>query len=92
MLTTVRTPKVTLIGNHDDRHIDLAAFPDAEKDEQGFVQTVRDTDAGRLVFLDTAETGYANGHFCASRQGPSCRPLFGTDVGRRGIERAVTSW
>ena len=68
MLATVTTPLVTLIGNHDDRRNYLAIFPDAEVDEQGFVQTVRDTEVGRLIFLDTVETGFANGHFCASRQ------------------------
>lgn len=68
LLAGVRTPVVTLIGNHDDRDNYRAAFPTAEVDEHGFVQCVRDTPAGRLIFLDTVETGYANGHFCATRQ------------------------
>jgi Icc protein len=68
MLATVRTPVVTLLGNHDDRATYLAETPEAEIDADGFVQAVRDTPMGRLIFLDTAETGYVTGHLCARRQ------------------------
>jgi 3',5'-cyclic AMP phosphodiesterase CpdA len=67
MLASVRTPVVTLLGNHDDRANYLAETPNAEIDADGFVQTVRDTSLGRLIFLDTAEAGYASGHLCAKR-------------------------
>jgi 3',5'-cyclic AMP phosphodiesterase CpdA len=68
MVAAVRTPVITLLGNHDDRATYLAETPEAETDADGFVQAVRDTPLGRLIFLDTAETGYVTGHLCASRQ------------------------
>lgn len=68
MLAGVTTPVVTMLGNHDDRATFRTVFHDAELDADGFVQTVRDTPAGRLIFLDTFEPGYASGHFCAKRQ------------------------
>jgi Icc protein len=68
MIAKVGTPVVTLLGNHDDRATYLAETPEAEIDADGFVQTVRDTPMGRMIFLDTAETGYVTGHLCAKRQ------------------------
>ncbi|WP_368416376.1 phosphodiesterase [Falsiroseomonas sp.] len=68
MIASVRTPVITLLGNHDDRATYLAETPEAETDADGFVQAVRDTPMGRLIFLDTAETGYVTGHLCAKRQ------------------------
>jgi 3',5'-cyclic AMP phosphodiesterase CpdA len=67
MLAPVGTPVVTLLGNHDDRAHYRAAFPAAAVDDDGFVQSVRDTGQGRLIFLDTLETGWASGHLCARR-------------------------
>jgi 3',5'-cyclic AMP phosphodiesterase CpdA len=68
ILADVQTPIVMMLGNHDDRATFQAVFADAELDPNGFVQTVRDTAFGRLIFLDTFEPGYASGHFCAKRQ------------------------
>jgi 3',5'-cyclic-AMP phosphodiesterase len=66
-LAGVKTPLVYLLGNHDERVSFRHVFPSVPVDENGFVQTVRDTPAGRLIFLDTNEQGYVNGHLCARR-------------------------
>lgn len=58
-----------MIGNHDDRETFLAHFPDAMRDEAGFVQGREDTPAGRFLYLDTVETGHHHGTYCADRQG-----------------------
>lgn len=55
-----------LLGNHDDRTAFRAAFPDAPA-EDDFIQSVLDTDAGRLVFLDTLDEGAVGGLLCDRR-------------------------
>jgi 3',5'-cyclic AMP phosphodiesterase CpdA len=57
-----------LIGNHDNREVFASIFGYAERDENGFVQWVEDTDAGLFVYLDTAEPGTHAGHYDAKRQ------------------------
>lgn len=47
-------PTDLVIGNHDVRDNFFAAFPEAYKDDHGFVQGTLDTPAGRFVFMDTA--------------------------------------
>lgn len=42
-----------LLGNHDNRENFLCVFPDAELDENGFVQQVVELDDVNLVLLDT---------------------------------------
>ena len=59
-------PSRLLLGNHDDRATFRAVFPDAPA-EDGFVQSVLDTDGGRLMFLDTLDEGAVAGRLCAHR-------------------------
>ncbi len=56
-----------LVGNHDVRENLLSVFPKTSKDENGFIQSVVDVDAGRLIFLDTVEKGEKFGGFCEKR-------------------------
>ncbi len=67
-LAALQVPYRLAIGNHDDRNAFLRAFPEAPRDEHGFVQSVEFTDAGHIVVLDTHEPGQHSGSFCAKRQ------------------------
>jgi 3',5'-cyclic AMP phosphodiesterase CpdA len=67
VLAGLGPPFRLLIGNHDDRGNFLAAFPQAPRDENGFVQTVVGGAAGDLILLDTHEPGTAAGGYCARR-------------------------
>ena len=62
-------PAQLLLGNHDHRERFRAAFPDAETDDNGFVQTMRAAPGrvGRLLFLDTLEAGWSGGSYCEKR-------------------------
>lgn len=62
LLEPLSMPVLTLIGNHDHRDRFCAAFPQTPRDENGFVQWVRDCDAGRLVLLDTVIRSDEAGH------------------------------
>ena len=55
-----------MLGNHDDRALFLEMFPDAAA-EQGFVQSVFDGTEGRLILLDTLDSGHVEGRLCAAR-------------------------
>lgn len=69
-LADVSIPITFLLGNHDNRAAFCAAFPEAQRDGQGFVQCVIDTASHRLICLDTlhAETEpYHAGYLCAAR-------------------------
>jgi len=66
-LNALNVPVRVLIGNHDDRDTFRAVFPDLHADQDGFVHSVLDTAMGRLIFLDTFEHDYANGHMCEKR-------------------------
>lgn len=57
-----------MIGNHDNREIFKTVFPETPTDQNGYIQYTHDTDLGRLVFLDTVETGEHKGHFGADRR------------------------
>jgi 3',5'-cyclic-AMP phosphodiesterase len=59
-------PSRLLLGNHDDRAAFLTVFPDAPA-EGGFVQSMTDMSAGRLVFLDTLDDGAVGGRLCQHR-------------------------
>lgn len=61
-------PWFALMGNHDKRAPFRASFPDALRDEAGFVQGTFDTPAGRLLMLDTLDEGQAGGVFCETRR------------------------
>ncbi len=67
-LAALRVPYRLTLGNHDDRDNFQSAFPEAPRDEHGFVQTVVTTGAGDIILLDTHEPGRASGSFCAKRQ------------------------
>lgn len=61
-----RAPRL-LIGNHDDREVFRAAFPEAADDGHGFVQWSEETDAGIFIYLDTNEPGTHAGRYCDRR-------------------------
>jgi 3',5'-cyclic AMP phosphodiesterase CpdA len=67
ILSRLRMPYRLLLGNHDSRSNFRQVFPEAETDPDGFVQSVMDTPVGRLLFLDTLETGRADGVLCQAR-------------------------
>jgi len=67
-LAVLQIPYRLTIGNHDDRDHFLNAFPDAPRDENGFVQTVVATDGGQVILIDTNHPGRHTGDFCARRQ------------------------
>ena len=67
-LAALQVPYRLTIGNHDDRDNFLRAFPEAPRDEHGFVQSDVSTDAGHVVVLDTNWPGQHAGSFCAKRQ------------------------
>jgi 3',5'-cyclic-AMP phosphodiesterase len=66
-LARVTTPVVLLIGNHDSRAQFLEVFPERGGHNDGFVHSVRDTEFGRLIFLDTYEPDYVTGRLCEKR-------------------------
>lgn len=55
-----------MLGNHDDRALFLEMFPEAVT-ERGFVQSVFDGSEGRLILLDTLDSGHVEGRLCAAR-------------------------
>ena len=66
-LSVLKMPLHFLLGNHDHRGNFLAAFPGAGHAGDGFVQSVRDTEMGRFIFLDSHEPDHVNGMLCAAR-------------------------
>ena len=60
-------PYHLLIGNHDTRETFAEVFPETPRDADGFVQSVLDTEAGRMLLLDTVEPGIHAGAYCATR-------------------------
>ena len=66
-LTGERVPRL-MIGNHDNRQNYIAAFPDAPRDSNGFVQWTEETPAGVFVYMDTVLPGEHAGSYCASRR------------------------
>ncbi|MBZ9796393.1 phosphodiesterase [Mesorhizobium sp. ES1-4] len=55
-----------MLGNHDDRALFLEMFPKAPA-ERGFVQSFFDGSEGRLILLDTLDSGHVEGRLCAAR-------------------------
>ncbi len=68
VLSELRLPYRLLVGNHDDRANFAEAFPEAPRDENGFVQSVVRSGDGDLVLLDTNQLGSHAGAYCAARQ------------------------
>jgi len=68
VLDDLKVPTMLLLGNHDDRTAFQNSFPNQAMDEHGFAQSVRKTDAGHLIFLDTNLTGTHAGWFCEKRR------------------------
>ena len=66
-LAPLAVPLHLVIGNHDDRDAFLDAFPETPTDDDGFVQSARDTAVGRFLFLDTVQPGTHAGHYCKAR-------------------------
>lgn len=60
-------PSHLMVGNHDDRGALLAAFPATKSIAGGFIQDAFQTDAGRVILLDTLCPGAAHGELCAGR-------------------------
>ena len=56
-----------ILGNHDDREIFRATFPDAPVDGYGFLQYTLETSAGRFILLDTLKQGSSSGTLCTKR-------------------------
>jgi 3',5'-cyclic-AMP phosphodiesterase len=73
LLARLQTPFSIVPGNHDDREVLHAAFPDLPVDGAGYMQQVIDLPGGRLLLLDThhAEPGAGAsthaGRLCRSR-------------------------
>lgn len=66
-LSALSMPYHLMLGNHDDRQAFKAIFPEVPCDENGFVQCVVDTNAGRFILLDSHEPGVGWGSFCGQR-------------------------
>jgi 3',5'-cyclic-AMP phosphodiesterase len=76
ILDQLEPPQLLMIGNHDHRPTFQEAFPEAIRDDNGFVQGVVDIDSRyRLVFLDTVNQPLRHslsehaGHLCRKRLG-----------------------
>ena len=67
ILARLPIPYQLMVGNHDHRENLLTTFPDTPTDENGFIQSIIDLDAGRLIFLDTVVSGEKFGGFCQQR-------------------------
>ena len=68
-LKTFPLETVLMIGNHDLREPYFEVFGETAKDENGFAQSVRNTEQGRFLFLDTYfEPGNSAGEYCDERQ------------------------
>ncbi|MAO55107.1 MAG: phosphodiesterase [Rhodospirillaceae bacterium] len=66
-LAPLSMPVELLIGNHDARDVFARYFPGQGRDDNGFVQSVRETSAGPFIFLDTVLAGTHAGHYCETR-------------------------
>lgn len=60
-------PFELMMGNHDVAGAFATRFPDAPRDANGFVQSVRDTEMGRCIFLDTSDAESHAGKLCSKR-------------------------
>ena len=67
-LSTLSVPYHFIIGNHDNRENIKEIFSNTVCDENGFIQSVVDTAAGRFILLDTVEQGCNWGSYCEKRR------------------------
>ena len=67
-LEDLELPYHLMLGNHDRRATFYQIFPDAPRDENGFLQFQLETDGGRLIFLDTLDEGRSAGVYCEKRR------------------------
>lgn len=70
LLAMLVPPCHLMIGNHDDRATFQSVFPEAPRDQHGFVQQSIDLAGTRLLLLDTVETDACadgSGLLCAHR-------------------------
>jgi len=67
ILAGLPIPYHLIVGNHDSRKNLLSVFPDTPTDHNGFIQSVVELSAGRLVFVDTVDEGQKYGGFCELR-------------------------
>ncbi|MEE8286033.1 MAG: phosphodiesterase [Gammaproteobacteria bacterium] len=67
-LEMLELPYHLMLGNHDRRAAFFDTFPHAPPDENGFVQFQLETEAGRLIFLDTLDEGRSDGLYCDKRR------------------------
>ncbi|GGG79525.1 3',5'-cyclic adenosine monophosphate phosphodiesterase CpdA [Salipiger pallidus] len=74
-ISRLAMPLVLMVGNHDVTEAFSATFPDAPRDEAGFVQSTRQTPQGTCLFLDTHQPGTHAGHYCATRRAWLARQL-----------------
>jgi 3',5'-cyclic AMP phosphodiesterase CpdA len=68
ILSELKVPLQLVIGNHDHREHLAQRFPQLARDEHGFIQSVRETSDGTLIFMDTVKEGTHAGAYCARRQ------------------------
>ncbi|WP_460449019.1 2', 3'cyclic nucleotide phosphodiesterase SpdA [Alsobacter sp. SYSU BS001988] len=66
-LARLAVPVSLMIGNHDDRAAFQAAFPEAARDADGFVQEALTIGGYRLLLLDTVMDRGPAGALCARR-------------------------
>lgn len=66
-LTNLPCPVRLLVGNHDNRNHFLSAFPDHDRDENGYINHAEDLEGTRLIYLDTTAPRSHAGHFGADR-------------------------
>lgn len=64
-----------MTGNHDDREALSNAFPEARRDEDGFLQDAHSTPAGIFLFLDTLKGPVSEGAYCERRRAWLSRQL-----------------
>lgn len=62
-LEPLEMPIRFLVGNHDDREMFRKVLPDLEHDENGYIQSVIETDSEVLLFLDTVKAGEHAGEY-----------------------------
>jgi 3',5'-cyclic AMP phosphodiesterase CpdA len=67
ILAGLPCPAHLMLGNHDERDVFHAAFPNAARDDHGFVQQVVATPAGRFIMLDSKVPGTHAGGLCRAR-------------------------
>lgn len=81
-MSSLRIPYVALVGNHDRRANCLEIVTAAPSDSSGFVQGMRDTARGRLIFLDTLDETSHAGQMCPRRFAWLDDALAGTSAGQ----------